>query len=200
MLLGHISLAASITQQSWRKGLRVSLTMLYQQASASPPSTHLRSFLLSSQNSERRWDNQSHPDLYPSHNFPLPQGKSFCLYLGPVGILEHKVVTHHLLVEYSLTKIQSDLHIHLVSVISSNIDIFHCENMKKVLVAPLCLTLCNPMDCSPPSSSVQGILQARILEWVAIPFSRDLPDPGVEPRSPTLQADYFIIWATREAP
>ena len=65
--------------------------------------------------------------------------------------------------------------------------------MKKVLVAPLCLTLCNPMDCSPPSSSVHGILQARILEWVAIPFSRDLPDPGVEPRSPTLQADSFII-------
>ena len=34
------------------------------------------------------------------------------------------------------------------------------------------LTLCNPMDCSPPGSSVQGILQARILEWVAIPFSK----------------------------
>ena len=42
----------------------------------------------------------------------------------------------------------------------------------KVLVAQLCLTLCDPMDCSPPSSSVHGILQARILEWVAIPFSR----------------------------
>ena len=41
-----------------------------------------------------------------------------------------------------------------------------------VLVAQLCLTLCNPMDyCSPPGSSVHGILQARILEWVAIPFS-----------------------------
>ena len=36
----------------------------------------------------------------------------------------------------------------------------------------LCLTLCDPMDCSPPGSSVHGILQARILEWVAIPFSR----------------------------
>ena len=36
----------------------------------------------------------------------------------------------------------------------------------------LCLTLCNPMDCSPPGSSVPGILQARILEWVAIPSSR----------------------------
>ena len=42
----------------------------------------------------------------------------------------------------------------------------------KVLVAQLCPTLCNPMDCSLPGSSVHGILQARILGWVAIPFSR----------------------------
>ena len=45
-------------------------------------------------------------------------------------------------------------------------------------------TLCDPMDYT-----VHGILQARILEWVAFPFSRDLPNPGMEPRSPTLQAD-----------
>ena len=45
------------------------------------------------------------------------------------------------------------------------------------------------MDCSSPGSSVHGILQARILEWIAIPFSRDLPNPGVEPQSPALQAD-----------
>ena len=42
----------------------------------------------------------------------------------------------------------------------------------KVLVAQLCLTLFDPMDGSPPGSSVHGILQARILEWVAIAFSR----------------------------
>ena len=42
----------------------------------------------------------------------------------------------------------------------------------KVLVTRSCPTLCNPMDCSPPRSSVHGILQARVLEWVAIPFSR----------------------------
>ena len=42
----------------------------------------------------------------------------------------------------------------------------------KVLVAQLCLTLCDPMDCSLPGLSVHGILQARILEWVVIPFSR----------------------------
>ena len=58
-----------------------------------------------------------------------------------------------------------------------------------VLVAQSCPTLYDPMGCSPPGSSVHAILQARILQWVAIPFSRDLPDPGIEPGSPALQAD-----------
>ena len=58
-----------------------------------------------------------------------------------------------------------------------------------MLVTQSCPTLCDSMDYSPPDSSVLGILQARILEWVAIPFSKDLPNPGIEPRSPTLQAD-----------
>ena len=57
------------------------------------------------------------------------------------------------------------------------------------------------MDCSPLGSSVLEILQARILEWVDIPFSSgDLPDPGIEPASPALQADSLPIWVTREGP
>ena len=52
-----------------------------------------------------------------------------------------------------------------------------------------CLTLCDPIDDSPPGSPIAGILQARILEWVAISSPGDFPDPGIEPRSPTLQAD-----------
>ena len=53
-----------------------------------------------------------------------------------------------------------------------------------------CLTFCDPMDCSPPGSSVHGSLQARVLECVATSFSSgDLPDPGIEPRSPELQTD-----------
>ena len=48
----------------------------------------------------------------------------------------------------------------------------------KVLVAQSCLTICNPMDCIPPGSSVHGILQARILEWVAIPFSKESSQPS----------------------
>ena len=56
-------------------------------------------------------------------------------------------------------------------------------------VAQLCPTLCDPMDYSPPGSSIHGILQARILEWVAISFSRGSSWPRIEPRSPALQAD-----------
>ena len=60
---------------------------------------------------------------------------------------------------------------------------------KLSVVAQSCPTLCDPMDCSPPDSSVHGIFQARILEWVAISFSRDLPDPGIELGSSASQAD-----------
>ena len=48
---------------------------------------------------------------------------------------------------------------------------------------PLCSTLCDPMDCGLAESSVHGILQARILESVSMPSSRDLPKLGNKPRS-----------------
>ena len=47
------------------------------------------------------------------------------------------------------------------------------------------------MDCSPPGSSVHGILQVRILEWVAMPPQGDLPHPRIEPRSPASQVDFL---------
>ena len=46
-----------------------------------------------------------------------------------------------------------------------------------VKVAQSCLTLCDPMDCSVPGSAVHGILQARTLEWVTVPFSRGSSQP-----------------------
>ena len=61
-----------------------------------------------------------------------------------------------------------------------------------MLVPLLCLTLCDHMGCSPPSSSVYGILQARTLEWVTIPFSRGSSNLRMEPRSLALQADFFF--------
>ena len=61
-------------------------------------------------------------------------------------------------------------------------------------VAQPCPNLCDPMDCSPPGSSVYGISQARILEWVAISFSRDFPNPEIKLMSPaasTLAGGFF---------
>ena len=56
----------------------------------------------------------------------------------------------------------------------------------------LCPTLCNPIDGSPPGSPLPGILQARTLEWVAIPFSQGFPDPGIKPRCPAVQVDSLL--------
>ena len=64
----------------------------------------------------------------------------------------------------------------------------------KVLVTPSCLTLCSPMNCSPPGSSGLGITQVRIPEWVAIPFSRGSSPPSVS----CVAGWFFAIWATRE--
>ena len=62
----------------------------------------------------------------------------------------------------------------------------HISKHVKVKVTQSCLTLCDPMDCSPPGSFVHGILQARILDWGAIPFSRDLLIPGDQRSNPSL--------------
>ena len=59
----------------------------------------------------------------------------------------------------------------------------------KVLATQLCPTLCDSMDCSVEGSSVHGIYQARMLEWIAMSPSRDLPNSGLDPVSPALQAD-----------
>ena len=63
------------------------------------------------------------------------------------------------------------------------------QNLRCCIVAKSCPTLCDPMDCKLPGSSVHGILRARILEWVAIPSPGDLPHPGIKLGSPALQAD-----------
>ena len=66
-------------------------------------------------------------------------------------------------------------------------EIRECESQS--VISSSCLTLCNPMDCSPPCSSVHGILQARILVWVATLLSSRSLNPGIKPGSPALQTD-----------
>ena len=70
---------------------------------------------------------------------------------------------------------------------------------KESEVAQSCPTLCNPVDWSPPGSSVHGILQARILEWVASSFSRGSSWPRDWTQVPCIAGRRFNLWATREA-
>ena len=65
-----------------------------------------------------------------------------------------------------------------------------------VLVAQSCPTLCNPMDYSSPGSSVHGLLQARILEWGAIPFSMGSSLPRNRTQVSCIAARFFMVWAT----
>ena len=65
-----------------------------------------------------------------------------------------------------------------------------------VLVDQLCPTLCDPMDCSNPGSSVHEILQARILEWVAIPFSKGSSWPRDQTQISCSEGRFFSIWTT----
>ena len=62
-----------------------------------------------------------------------------------------------------------------------------------VLVDQLCLTLCNPMDYSPPGSSVHGILQIRILEWVAIPFFTGSSQPKGQILVSCIAGRFFMV-------
>ena len=66
-------------------------------------------------------------------------------------------------------------------------------------VAQSCPTLCNPVDCNPPSSSIHGILQEGILEWVAISFSRGSSWPRDRTQVSRIAGRLFNLWATREA-
>ena len=63
----------------------------------------------------------------------------------------------------------------------------------------LCPILCNPMDCSPSGSSVHGIFQARILQWVVIPSFRGSSQPRYQTWVSCIAGRFFIIWDTREA-
>ena len=83
---------------------------------------------------------------------------------------------------------------HVLSMTSPN---RHPRVKVRVLVTQPCPALCNPMDCSPPGSSVYGILQARILEWIAIPFSRGFSQPRDQTQVSCIASEFFSIRATR---
>ena len=75
---------------------------------------------------------------------------------------------------------------------------FHMRKDSESEVAQSCLTLCEPMGCSLPGSSVHGIFQAIVLEWIAISFSRGSSQPRDQTQVSCIVGGFFISWATRE--
>ena len=89
----------------------------------------------------------------------------------------------------------------LVWRISWSEDLTHMNYLKTnicVLVTQSCPTLCNPMDCSPPGSSVMEFSRQEYWSGLPFPSPEDLPHPGIKPRSPTLQADALTCVAPRK--
>ena len=76
----------------------------------------------------------------------------------------------------------------------------HVKVKSESEVAQLCPTLCDPMDCSLPGSSVHGIFQAIVLEWISISFSRGSSQPRDQTQVSHIVDRCLTIWATREAP
>ena len=74
------------------------------------------------------------------------------------------------------------------------------DELKWSEVAQSCPTLCDPMNCSLPGSSIHGVFQARVLEWVAISSSRGSSQPRDWTRVSRIAGRHFTIWATTEAP
>ena len=79
---------------------------------------------------------------------------------------------------------------------------FTCLYLTAAKLFQSCPILCDPMDCTPPDSSVHGICHAGILQWVAVPSSRGSSNPGIKPlalMSPALAGRFFTTSATWEA-
>ena len=84
-------------------------------------------------------------------------------------------------------------YIHVYTNMAIIIYIYICLVGDKVKVAQLCPTLCGSMDYNPPGSSVHGILQARILEWVAISFSRGSSRPRDQTQVSCIAGRFFVV-------
>ena len=97
----------------------------------------------------------------------LKTDKAFCRARLPFPVLFFKIWKKHEYIEHTTC-----------------VCVCVCVCVYVCVCAQSCLTLCDPIDCGLAGSSVHGIVQARILEWVAISYSRDLPEQGIKPMIP----------------
>ena len=128
----------------------------------------------------------AYPGVFPSSVFSEGTDK-------PVAMSTFRDVV---LRSWFLNTIVTHTHTYIYTYINTHVCVcaFLC-----VLIAQSFPTLCDPMGSSLPGTSVYGILQARILEWVAIPFSRGSSQPRDQTWVSCIAGRLFTVWATREA-
>ena len=141
------------------------------------------------------------PSHLPPHSIPLvcPRAPALSTLLH-VSNLHWSSISHTVIYMfqcYSLISSHPRLLLHSPKVCSLHLCLFCCLAYRIVTVflksigqesevSQSCLTLCDPMDCSLPGSSVHGIFQAIVLEWIAISFSRGSSQHRDQTQSPTL--------------
>ena len=115
---------------------------------------------------------------------------SYCLVLNPCGYIQWAKYIHSLQIRVKVKKLTHRYDIWLTSSFVRALETTCCNCFS---VAKLCPALCDPINSSPPGSSVHGTSQARILDGLPFPPAGDLPDPGTEPKSPAWQADSLPV-------
>ena len=122
------------------------------------------------------------------------------VHYGNQGIL---MGTTKLVRLQDLIKCHQVLHAHSFACCTVYLQVYFYDFLshvcERVLVGQLCPMLCSSMHCSPSGSSVCRILQVRIMEWVAIPFSKGYSWPRDWPQVSNITDRFFTIWDTREA-
>ena len=124
--------------------------------------------------------------------------KTWVRSLGWEDPLEKKMATHSIILAWKIPRTKEPGR--LQSMGSQRVRNNWATNAFTLLLSVSHSVMANPMDCSPPDSSVHEIFQARILEWVAISFSRGSSQPRDRTRVSCTAGRFFTDWATREAP
>ena len=135
-----------------------------------------------------------HRALLPS---PVPSTTGHCFLFGSISSFFLELFLHSSPVAYyppTNLRSSSFMSYHFAFSYCSIYNIYIKYIFSEVKVAQSCLTLCNPMDYT-----VHGILQARILEWVVLPFSRGSSQPRNQARVSCIASRFFTNWAIREA-
>ena len=178
----------SYNQLSWQQSELFHLLKKLEKVSPLPKQEHLPTLLLRSRNAEPLGS------LLCVCDTIMPTAQRVPLHLCRLNSCLHLPGAAFLEAQWWVQQAGRDVYFTAGQSVRCGQDTNHCHFIiyRCVWVAKWCLTLCDPVDCSPTDSSVHGIFQARYWSGLLFPSPGDLSDPGTEPSSPQLVGRFFI--------